>query len=230
MSEATPTCWTLVRAAAAGDGEACNAFAKTYLGIVRAFLGKRWRTSPALGQLDDAVQEVFLDLFRENGALARLEPGRARSFRGFLFGVAHKVALRYEERARLRMPVDPGTPVEPHQLPAREITLSRAFDREWALALLRRAAMRQETQARAAGPEAQRRVELLRLRFVEDLPIRTIADRWGEDPAKLHHDYARAREEFKDALRAEVRYHMADPRAAVEREVQELLSLLADAS
>ena len=46
----------------------------------------------------DAVQEVFLDMFRANGALSRFDPERAKSFRSFLFGVAYKVALRQEER------------------------------------------------------------------------------------------------------------------------------------
>ena len=218
-----------MRAAADGDGEAGNAFAKTYLGIVRAYLTKRWRATPMIGALDDAVQEVFLDLFRKDGALTRLDEGRAKSFRAFLFGVAHNVALRHEERQRLRMPRTSSTPVEPDELASPDPTLSRVFDREWALAILKRAAVRQEQLAKVLGQEAQQRVELLRLRFVEGLPIRTIAEQWRQDPAKVHHEYSRARQEFKDALRAEVRYHMANPRAAVEREVQELLQLLGGA-
>jgi hypothetical protein len=52
-----------------------------------------------------------------------------------------------------------------------------------------------------------RRVELLRLRFQDGLPIRSIASRWGEDPAKVHHEYATARAEFRAALREVVAFH-----------------------
>jgi RNA polymerase sigma-70 factor (ECF subfamily) len=45
-----------------------------------------------------------------------------------------------------------------------------------------------------------RRVELLRLRFEDNLPIRTIAERRQVSAAELHHSYALARREFKAAL------------------------------
>jgi hypothetical protein len=56
-----------------------------------------------------------------------------------------------------------------------------------------RAYRRQRQQAEQSGPDAVQRVELLRLRFEEGLPIRTIAERWGVPAATLHHAYARAR-------------------------------------
>src|SRR5205085_1207348 len=77
---------------------------------------------------------------------------------------------------------------------------SRTFDRAWARALLREAARHQEQRAQQVGAAAVRRIELLRLRFQEGLPIRAIADRWGTDAAALHHEYARARQEFQAAL------------------------------
>jgi hypothetical protein len=51
-----------------------------------------------------------------------------------------------------------------------------------------------EATARS-GDRAVRCVELLRLRFQEGLPIRDIATRWNEDAAKLHHEFATARDE-----------------------------------
>jgi len=63
----------------------------------------------------------------------------------------------------------------------------------------REAAQVQAEQARHGGPAALRRVELLHLRFHDGLPIREIAERWQADAAQVHHDYARARQEFKAA-------------------------------
>ena len=80
---------------------------------------------------------------------------------------------------------------------------------------------------RVAGVEAQRRLELLRLRFQEDLPIRVIAQRWQVDAAALHRDYAKAKEEFREALKDVLRAYFAAEGAALERECAELLTLLA---
>jgi len=97
--------------------------------------------------------------------------------------------------------------IDPDLLCGREEPPDRAFDRTWALSLLREAAVVQEQTARARGPEALRRVELLRLRFHEGLAIREIAARWAVDPAVLHHEYARARQEFRAALEEVVAFH-----------------------
>ena len=71
---------------------------------------------------------------------------------------------------------------------------------------------------------AERRIELLRMRFSEDLPVREIARRWGEEAERLHYHLKRAREEFKEALREIVRLH--DPVGSVEEECARLLEHL----
>jgi RNA polymerase sigma-70 factor (ECF subfamily) len=71
-----------------------------------------------------------------------------------------------------------------------------------------------------------RRVELLRLRFEENLPIRTIAERWGVDAARLHHAYAMARQEFKAALLEVVAFHHAGSPVELEQEAASLLRAL----
>jgi RNA polymerase sigma-70 factor (ECF subfamily) len=71
-----------------------------------------------------------------------------------------------------------------------------------------------------------RRVQILRLRFEEGRPIREIAARWDEDPARVHHEYARAREEFRAALAEVVGEHHPGPASAVEDECERLLALL----
>jgi len=67
---------------------------------------------------------------------------------------------------------------------------------------------------------------LLHLRFEENLPIRTIAERWGVAASGLHHAYALARQEFKAALLAVVAYHLPGSPTEVEQEAASLLKAL----
>jgi RNA polymerase sigma-70 factor (ECF subfamily) len=69
-------------------------------------------------------------------------------------------------------------------------------------------------------------VELLRARFHEGLPIRDIARRWGTDAAALHHEYAKARQEFKAALLEVVAFHHPGSPTEVEQECANLLAHL----
>jgi RNA polymerase sigma-70 factor (ECF subfamily) len=212
VSISDTTCWTVIRGAAEGRPKDRDEFARRYEPVVRAYLAARWRESDLRGEIDDAVQEVFLDCFRDGGALERAEPGRPGGFRAFLYGVVRNVAFR-AERGRGRA----GLPLEAN-LPSRDRSLSDAFDRAWAQALLRQAARVMEARALAAGADAQRRVELLKLRFGEEMPIRDIAKLWNADAARLHHEYATAREEFRAALRDVVAEHQpGDALAEAER-------------
>jgi RNA polymerase sigma-70 factor (ECF subfamily) len=224
MSEPQSTCWTLLRAAAGGAAREREDFARRYAPVLRAYLAARWRGSPLRQDLDDAVQDVFVECLRPGGALDRLDPARSGGFRAFLLGVARNVALRRESRrprehAAFSPPLDDVA--DDHS------SLSRVFDRAWAKAVLREAARLQEDRARAGGEAALRRVELLRLRFHEGLPVRDIARLWGADAAVLHHEYARAREEFRAALLAVLAFHHGGDAAAAGDECRELLALLA---
>ena len=102
MGSSDTTCWTMIRAAAAGDDEARASFAQRYEGVIRVSLAGRWRGSPLQGSVDDAVQDVFLACFKEHGALERADSGRGRRFGAFLYGVVRNVARRFEER-RMRV-------------------------------------------------------------------------------------------------------------------------------
>ena len=84
----------------------------------------------------------------------------------------------------------------------------------------------QRALAEEKGPEAQRRVELLRLRFHEGRPIREIARLWETDPAELHRSYAKAREEFRESLAEIVSFHHPGSSVRIERECTQLLELL----
>lgn len=216
------TCWSLIGRAAAGDGAARSRFSHGYLPLVRAFLTARWRGTPLAAEVDDAVQDVFVECFRPAGPLGRAHPDHG-DFRGFLFGVVRKVALRLEERRRGRgaATADPGV-FEDLADPA--VGVSRVFDREWARALMREAGERM--QQRAGDDAAQRRVELLRLRFGGDLPIRDIAARWQMDADAVHRAYARAREEFRLCLREVVAFHLVRSEAELDDECRRLFAML----
>jgi RNA polymerase sigma-70 factor (ECF subfamily) len=216
------TCWTLIRGAAAGRAADRDTFARHYAPAVRAYLAARWRSAPLLADLDDAAQDVFLACFRTGGALARADAGRG-GFRPFLYGVVRNVALRYE-RHRARHREHPAA--NELELAARDAELSSVFDRAWATEVMRQAAQRQAERAAAQGRAAMRRVKLLRLRFQDGLPIREIARLWHADAAKLHHEYAQARAEFRAALLDVVAFHHPGPRAAVEQEAADLLRCL----
>ena len=56
--------------------------------------------------------------------------------------------------------------------------------------------------------------------------IREIARRWGADAKALHHEYARARQEFKAALLQVVAFHHPGSPAEVEQECANLLACL----
>ena len=83
---------------------------------------------------------------------------------------------------------------------------------------MRQAADRQRTHAKQRGDAALSRIELLRLRFEEELPIREIAKLWQVDAAVLHREYAKAREEFKEALREVVAFHFTGSQANLQKE------------
>jgi RNA polymerase sigma-70 factor (ECF subfamily) len=224
MPQPESTCWTVIEGAAAGRVADREHFAQRYGPVVRAYLAARWRTSPGAEDLDDAVQEVFVECFKHGGVLERADRERAGGFRPFLYGVVRNIALRLEtDRARQRQK---SGELDLDQLPADDESLARDFDRAWARSLLREAARRQAELAASTGEEAVRRVELLCLHFEDGLPIRDIARRWQTDAARLHHEYARARVEFKAALRDVMAFHHPGSAAEVEQACAELLALL----
>lgn len=215
------TCWALVEGAANGDAAARERFASVYLPVVRGYLVSRWRGRRLRDEVEDAVQQVFVECLRDGGALDGARRRAGTGFRAFLYGVASNVARRFEApRGELAGQAEEGRLAE---VPAREDPASRVFDRGWARALVAEAAERQRAAARAAGAGAVRRVELLELRFSEGLPIREIARRWEVDAAEVHHAYGRARKEFREALRTVVAFHHPDSPAAAERELAQVL-------
>lgn len=215
------TSWTLIDAARGGDGEARAHFARNYESVIRGYFAARWARTALASEIDDAIQEVWIDCLRERGALDRADP--ERPFRPFLSGVARTVALRFEQR-RGR---GGAAPLDEEDHEARETRLSVAFDRAFAQQVMRETSELQRARAMAAGGVKLRRIELLELRFQHGLTIPQIAERWGEDAARLHHLYADAREDFRDALREIVRRRNGGGAgAALERECDWMLEVL----
>lgn len=220
MTPADATCWTLIHAAAGGDGPARERFARLYQPVARGYLAGRWQRSPLLSKLDDAVQDAFVECFKSDGVLGRVARSQPEGFRAFFHGVLRNVARRHEEKHR------PARPL-PDDQPADETSLSRAFDKAWARSLLQEAGRVQAELAAASGERAVKRVELLRLRFQDGLPIRDIAAKWNEDAAKLHHEFAAARDEFRAALRKVVAFQMpAATEPQLEAACRDVLKLL----
>lgn len=200
---ATPgntTCWMLIEGAVAGSLEDQNEFVRRYGAAIRAYLGARWRQSRLLHEVDDAVQEVLVECFRGGGILDRVERERSGGFRAYLFGATRNVARRFEERAKRRREGTSLSRVLDNAI-ADEPTLSRVFDRGYARAVLREAFELLDAKT-SRGDDGQRfRIELLRLRFRDGIPIREIArQRNIEDVKSLHRALDRAKKEFRDAL------------------------------
>jgi RNA polymerase sigma-70 factor (ECF subfamily) len=219
MATFESTCWTMIRAAAAGSPGDREELARRYIGVVRAYLAARWRGSTLRNEVDDATQAVFVECFRQGGVLDVAGTGRISGFRAFLYGVIRNVARRFETR-----PVRDADGLP--EIASDDASQSRLFDKTWAQAIMAEAARLQRTRAEQHGPEAVRRVELLRLRFEENLPIRDIAALWEADPAAVHKSYALARKEFRSALLEVIAFHHQGTAVELEAEASSLLKAL----
>ena len=219
------TSWSLIHGAANGRRDAREEFARRYIPVVRAYLCARWRQASKSDIVGDAVQEVLMECFRDEGVLEKADSSFDGGFSAYLFGVARNVARSFEKNARKNMSDGLASsiiregPSDPHDSP------SRAFDRAWAQSIMREAAEWQRQRAAMLGEQAQRRVELLKLRFEKGLPIREIAEIWGEDAKRLHHDYAKARREFREAVEDVVRSH-GGTETHMQRQLGDLLESL----
>lgn len=226
MSEPAPTSWTLIEGAARGDPAHRERFVATYGGTIREYLAARWRRPAQRQEIEDGVQEVLYACLRDDGALARSDRSRPRRFRAFLYGVTRNTALQIEERVRRERRAGEDEVLVLENLESRDAALSVVFDRAWANAILAAALDRQAAEAERSGAEARRRLELLRERFVHGRHIRDIAVSWDADPARLHHEFARARREFLESLRETLREETTGETPVTDGDVEDLLRLL----
>ncbi|MHC4550752.1 MAG: RNA polymerase sigma factor [Planctomycetota bacterium] len=226
MSHADSTHWSVIRGAAHGEEADRREFIRRYEDVARAYLGARWCYSVLAQEIDDATQEVFLRCFKPDGIVARVDPERPGGFRAYFFGAVRNVALEYERQRARRKVEHTFDHTTMDRIVADEEGPSTAFDHAWARAILKEAVAHQAQRALEVGAAARRRVELLHLRFDEGLPIREIARLWGDDPSRLHYEYAKARKEFKAALLEVVSFHHPGGPAELERECARLLQIV----
>jgi RNA polymerase sigma-70 factor (ECF subfamily) len=71
--------------------------------VIRAYLRARWRTPPLKEEVEDAVQDVFVECFKDRGVLANVNPEAAGGFRAFLFAVVRNRARATEDRHQRKM-------------------------------------------------------------------------------------------------------------------------------
>jgi DNA-directed RNA polymerase specialized sigma24 family protein len=218
------TCWTVVRAAAAGDAGARAAFAAAYGSTVRGFLRARWRGTRLAQDAEDAVQEVFAECLKPGGVL-EIADARRGDFRGLLFGVSRNVARRFEGGALARGRLDGEGASRLAEVAADEPGQETSFDRAWARALVDEAVRRQRERAAGEGAAGARRIEVLERRFQAGEPIRRIAEAWGCPADGVHHLYRLARREFRRCLHEVVAEHVR-PGAEVSAECDRLLAAL----
>ena len=212
------TCWTVLRAASTGDAGARSVFARSYAAPIRSYLGHRWRDSPWHDEIDDALQDVFVECLKPGGALDKADPTRG-DFRALLYGVVRNVARRFEERVARNNSDRQHDTLHLDDLPAPAEALSRVFDRAWAQSLLREAVLRHASAARTGDKGYRRRYRILRLRHQQGLAVRDIAARLDEpDIDVIHNGYRRARREFRAFLRAVVATHTGASSESIDAE------------
>ncbi len=189
--------------------------AEEYESLVRSVLCQRWKKTSLRGDVDDAVQEFFLESLKPCGALARYEE-RSDSHRAYFLSVARNVARRFEERAaRDARRRQAGM----HATRRPDATIDQRLDRAWARAVLMRAAIRfrrrvsTKTYALFAAVVAGQTIAVLARD--QDIPA-----------APLYRVLERARAEFRLALDQELRSRGDGQRRTVDAFVREVRFLL----
>jgi RNA polymerase sigma factor (sigma-70 family) len=209
------TRWTLVLAAREGSPEARRAALGTLLSSywrpVYVYLRRKGLAPEAA---EDAVQGLFLRLL-EQDAIARLDPGRGR-FRSYLLTSLehHLVNLHEHDSALKRGGGERVVPLETvdveRELPSAPEDPARAFDREWALAVMERAVARLEGEYREGRRKGSPAAVLRFFRLDEAPSHAQAAAECGMTPSQWKASLHRARERFREILREEVADTVAD--------------------
>jgi len=200
FNDPSDTCWTVLRAASRGNDAARDSFTRSYATAIRGYLAARWRGHILESEADDATQDVLMECLKPGGALERADAQRGQ-FRGFLFGIARNVALRFEARALARGRILDEDSAWLQHVASDEPGQATIFDRSWAQALVRHAKRLHRKRALADGPAGERRLELLERRFGGNEAIREIAAAWAVPAQDVHNAYRKARTEFYECLR-----------------------------
>lgn len=164
------------------------------------YLRDRWKASPLVQDVDDAIQDVFMECFRERGVLQRADPERGSGFRAFLLGATRNVARRFERQAHGKSAHrQPETDVL-NAIESEEDRLIRNFERDWAQAIMKEAAAHHERLAMETGGNLALRWQALRCQFERGLDVQAIASELGGNPATVHKWIQRGRQDFAGCL------------------------------
>lgn len=228
------TRWSVVRGASGADmpraraalAELCEAYWKPLYAFAR-------RRCLAREDAADLTQAFFARLL-EKRDVGGADPARGR-FRAYLLGAFKHHLANEAERARagkrgggaapLRLDFDAaeaGLALEP----ADPRTPERAFERDWALAVLARAFARVEAEHRARGRGLL--FEALRNTLApggESASYREIGHSLGQSEGAVKVAAHRLRRAFRDALRAEIA-ETVEGEAALEAELAHLIEAL----
>ena len=191
------TCWTQVRGR-------CERRRSSSLSVLAAptchWCGRscrrRWRKTPLQAEVDDAVQDTFVECMRQDGPLERAEEDRG-DFRGYLFGVVASRGLSTSKNARAAGRTTMQTRTSPRSKAATR-TVSAVFDRQWAHTLMREAGDLMRVRAAASSPRCE---AASRTYCACDSPrsCRSVRSQFNGsmEPDAVHRAYAKAREEFR---------------------------------
>lgn len=220
------TSWTLVLGAAAAQTPEQSAFCERYAPVIRAYLAARWRLPHDHEDVADATQEVFLQCFRKGGVLQRVDRRHPGGFRPYLYGTIRNVALMTERKRSRCREENERSSFELDRVLDSGSSPSSTYDRAWALMIVRQAG---DLMVRRAGQEKDgpRRAEALKLKCVEGIPAREIAERLELDVGDVYRMLRCFRAEFRDALlEVMASYHPNDSTEELRARCAELLELV----
>lgn len=222
-----PTSWTLILSARERPELRREALEQLIRPRWKALFVLARKRGLAPEHAEDAVQG-FLERLLEGDAVARLDPERGRlraylraGFQNHLANLAAHAAASKRGAERGAASLD-----DVEQLLASETPTPEAlFDRAWALALFEEALG--DLEREFAQGERQGPFEILRelFRFGETAPYPELAARHGMSVPQLKAFVHRAKQRFRQLLRARIAGTVEDP-AEVDVELRELLQVL----
>lgn len=221
------TRWTLIRQAGQEGPrrrEALEALLGAYWRPAYAFLRRKGLAPDAA---EDGVQDLFLRLL-DGAAFERLEPARGR-FRSYLLKALQNDLVKGHER-RTAQKRGGGVPVvaldaldAERDLPALPADPDRAFDRQWALGVMERAAARLAAELGGGAREGQA-AAVLRFFSLDEAPsYAEAAAACGTTPVRFKAALYRARQRF----RALVLEELGDTVDSAEEAASEMRALFA---
>ena len=223
------TAWTLVRAVqAGGDAGAAHAALESLCEIYWRPVAKYLRAL-GCGDAEDVAQEFFMSFLR-TGGFEKADPERARlrtfikhAAGNFLWNHRRHAAAQRRGGGQENIPLEDALEIPSPQRGEAE----RAYDREWAQTVFRRALQSLGDGYRSRGKGAffdTIKYGLLRQGGVADAP--EVAAKLGISEAQVRLAVHRARQRLADALRREVAA-VVDGEGEVEAELRYLTGLLA---